>query len=61
MSATTADRIYLGQSDQLMLKGMRAELMYFKNTLDKLGVSVEVERRQIQRLRRHVHSHHHES
>jgi protease-4 len=40
---TAADRIYLGQSDQLMLKGMRAELMYFKKTLDKLGVSVEVE------------------
>jgi protease IV len=41
--ATAADRIYLGQSDQLMLKGIRAELMYFKKTLDKLGVSVEVE------------------
>jgi protease-4 len=26
-----------------MLKGLRAELMYFKKTLDKLGVSVEVE------------------
>ena len=41
--ATAADRIYLGASDQLMLKGLRAELMYFKKTLDKLGVSVEVE------------------
>jgi len=26
-----------------MLKGLRAELMYFKKSLDKLGVSVEVE------------------
>jgi protease-4 len=26
-----------------MLKGLRAELMYFKNTLDKIGVNVEVE------------------
>ena len=41
--ATAADRIYLGASDQLMLKGLRAELMYFKKSLDKLGVSVEVE------------------
>jgi protease-4 len=41
--ALAADRIYLGPSDPLMLKGMRAELMYFKNTLDKIGVSVDVE------------------
>ena len=41
--ATAADRIYLGASDQLMLKGLRAELMYFKKTLDKLGVTVDVE------------------
>jgi len=41
--ATAADRIYLGPSDPLMLKGMRAELMYFKGSLDKLGVSVDVE------------------
>jgi protease IV len=38
-----ADRIYLGPSEPLMLKGLRAESMYFKKTLDKLGVSVEVE------------------
>ena len=38
-----ADRIYLGPEEPLMLKGLRAELMYFKKTLDKLGVSVEVE------------------
>jgi protease IV len=41
--ATAADRIYLGPSDQLMLKGLRAELVYFKKTLDKLGVTVDVE------------------
>ena len=41
--ATAADRIYLGQSDQLMLQGLRAELMYFKGSLDKLGVTVQVE------------------
>jgi protease-4 len=41
--ATAADRIYLGGSDLVMLRGMRAELMFFKKTLDKLGVVVEVE------------------
>jgi len=41
--ATAADRIYLGPSDQVYLKGLRAEVMFFKNTLDKLGVSIEVE------------------
>jgi len=38
-----ADRIYLGGSDLVMLRGMRAELMFFKKSLDKLGVVVEVE------------------
>jgi protease-4 len=41
--ASVADRIYLGPSDWLNLKGMRVEMMYFKNTLDKLGVDVQVE------------------
>ena len=41
--ATAADRIYLGPSDPLMLKGLRAELLFFKKSLDKLGVTVEVE------------------
>jgi len=41
--ATAADRIYLGPADWLDLKGMRAETMYFKNTLTKLGVDVQVE------------------
>lgn len=41
--ACGADRIYLGTADQFYVKGLRAELMFFKNTLDKLGVSVDVE------------------
>jgi len=41
--ASAADRIYLGPTDWLNLKGMRVELMYFKNTLDKIGVDVQVE------------------
>lgn len=41
--ASAADRIYLGPQDQFYLKGMRAELMYFKRTLDKVGVTVDVE------------------
>jgi protease IV len=40
--ALAADRIYQGREDPLMLKGIRAEIMYFKNTLDKLGVNVEI-------------------
>jgi protease-4 len=38
-----ADRIYLGDQEPVMLKGLRAETMYFKKTLDKVGVSVDVE------------------
>jgi protease-4 len=41
--ALAADRIYLGPTDPLMLKGMRAEMMYFKNTLEKIGVGMEIE------------------
>lgn len=41
--ACAADRIFMGPSESLMLKGLRAEIMYFKNTLDKIGVGVEVE------------------
>jgi protease IV len=41
--ASASDRIFLGPADQMYLKGLRAELMYFKNTLDKLGVTVQVE------------------
>jgi protease-4 len=41
--ATAASRIYLGPSDLLNVKGIGFQLMYFKNTLDKLGVQVDVE------------------
>jgi len=38
-----ADRIYLGDQEPVYLKGLRAEIMYFKKSLDKLGVTVYVE------------------
>ena len=41
--ALAADRIYLGPEEPVMLKGLRAESLSFKNTLDKIGVNVEVE------------------
>lgn len=41
--ATAATRIYMDPEDELDLKGMRFELMFFKKTLDKLGVQVEIE------------------
>jgi protease-4 len=41
--ATAASRIYMEPVDTLNLKGLGLELMYFRNTLDKLGVQVEVE------------------
>ena len=41
--AMAADRVYLSPQDPLLLKGMRAEVMYFKKTLDKLGVNVDVQ------------------
>ena len=41
--ATAATRIYLSPEDLLNLKGLRFELMYFRRTLDKLGVQVDVE------------------
>jgi protease-4 len=41
--ATACSRIYMAPVDLLNLKGIGFELMYFKNTLDKLGVQVDVE------------------
>ncbi len=41
--ALGADRIYLGPQEPLMLKGLRAESLYFQKTLEKLGVTVFVE------------------
>jgi protease-4 len=41
--ATAADRIYMGPEEYLDVKGLRAGMMFFRGTLDKLGVQVEVE------------------
>lgn len=41
--ASAADKVYLSPEDILDVKGMRLEAMYFKGTLDKIGVQVEVE------------------
>jgi protease-4 len=41
--ASAASKIYMAPVDTLNLKGVALELMYFKGTLDKLGVQVEVE------------------
>lgn len=38
-----ADRIILGNEEPVMLKGLRAETLYIKKTLDKLGITVQVE------------------
>lgn len=42
--ATAADQIYMAPEDLLDVKGLRAELAFFRGTLDKLGVQVEIER-----------------
>jgi protease-4 len=41
--ASACSKIYMSPVDVLDLKGIAFELMYFKNTLDKLGVHVDVE------------------
>ena len=40
--ATATDRIYLAPEDSLDLKGLRAETVFLKNTLDKLGVKMDI-------------------
>jgi protease-4 len=40
---SAADRIFLSPDDVLEVKGFRIEETYFKNTLDKLGIGVEVD------------------
>ena len=40
--ASATDKIFIAPEDSLDLKGLRAESMYFKQTLDKLGVKAEV-------------------
>jgi protease-4 len=41
--ATAAEQIFLAREDLLDVKGLRAELVFLKNTLDKLGVQFEIE------------------
>jgi protease-4 len=41
--ASVADKIYLSPDDLLDVKGFRLEAMYFKNTLDKLGITFQVD------------------
>ena len=41
--ATAADRVFVAPEDMLDVKGLRAEVSYYKNTLDKIGVQVEIE------------------
>lgn len=41
--AAGAEKVFLSPEDMLNVKGMRIEAMYFKGTLDKVGVEVEVE------------------
>src|SRR5258708_2978354 len=41
--ATAADHIYMGPEEYLDVKGLRAAMMFFKGSLDKLGVQVEIE------------------
>ncbi len=40
--ATATDKIFISPEDNLDLKGLAAESMFFKQTLDKLGVKAEV-------------------
>lgn len=41
--ATVADKVFISPDDMLEVKGFGLEEMYFKSTLDKLGVSVQVD------------------
>jgi len=41
--ASAANRIYLAPEDILNVKGLRIEAMFYKGTLDKLGVQFDVE------------------
>lgn len=41
--ATAADKVYLTPEDILDVKGLRAELSYYRRALDKIGVQMEIE------------------
>jgi protease IV len=40
--ASAADKVFINPEDIFDVKGLRAELLYFRNTLSKLGVEAEV-------------------
>ncbi len=40
--ATAADKVFVAPEDFVDVKGLRAEMAFFRNTLDKLGVQVEI-------------------
>ncbi len=40
--ATAAERVYMGPEDYLDFKGLRLELIYLRDSLEKLGIEVEV-------------------
>ncbi len=42
--ASAADRVYLNPAGLLLLIGMRAQLLYFKDFFDKIGVEAEFEK-----------------
>ena len=42
-AASAADRVYMPPEDFLDVKGLRAEVMFLRGGLDKLGVEVEIE------------------
>lgn len=41
--ATAADKIYLAPEDIMDVKGLRADLSYYRRALDKIGVQMEIE------------------
>ena len=41
--ASSANRIYMAPEDYLNVKGLRIQAMYYKGTLDKIGVQFDVE------------------
>ncbi len=43
--ASVADSLYLNPSGDLLLLGLRTEIMFYKGALDKLGIEVQVIRR----------------
>ena len=40
--ASATDKIFISPEDSLDLKGLAAESMFFKHTLDKVGVKADV-------------------